>query len=110
MEIIPRFFQPPPGSYFLFGPRGTGKSLWTQTQYPDALRLDLLDPNVFRTYSAHPELLRELVEGNQGKRHVVIDEVQKIPELLSVVQPNRIEAETSFILTVPAHANSSALA
>jgi predicted AAA+ superfamily ATPase len=100
MEIIPRFFQPPPGSYFLFGPRGTGKSLWTQTHYPDALRLDLLDPNVFRTYSAHPERLRELVEGNPAKRHVVIDEVQKIPELLSVVHSLiELKQKRQFILT-----------
>jgi predicted AAA+ superfamily ATPase len=100
MEIIPRFFQPPSGSYFLFGPRGTGKSLWTQTHYPDALRLDLLDPNVFRTYSAHPEQLRELVEGNRAKRRIVIDEVQKIPELLSVVH-SLIESKQKrqFILT-----------
>lgn len=100
MEIVSRFFQPPAGSYFLFGPRGTGKSLWTQTRYPEALRLDLLDPNIFRTYSAHPERLRELIEGNQAKRQVVIDEVQKIPELLSVVH-SLIESrqKRQFILT-----------
>jgi len=45
MEFIPRFFRPPErGSFFLFGPRGTGKSLWAQTTLPTALRLDLLDP------------------------------------------------------------------
>jgi hypothetical protein len=30
MEIVPRFFQSPAGSYFFFGLRGTGKSLSTQ--------------------------------------------------------------------------------
>jgi uncharacterized protein len=100
MEIVPRFFQPPAGSYFLFGPRGTGKSLWTQTHYPEALRVDLLDPYIFRTYTAHPERLRELVEGDRARRHVVVDEVQKIPELLSVVH-SLIESrqKRQFILT-----------
>lgn len=100
MEIVTRFFNPPNRSYFLFGPRGTGKSLWTQLHYPEALRLDLLDPPVFRTYSAHPERLREWVEGNPTKREIVIDEVQKLPELLSVVH-SLIESKQKrqFILT-----------
>lgn len=100
MEIVSRFFDPPKGSYFLFGPRGTGKSLWTQTHYPEAIRLDLLDPTIFRTYSAHPERLRELIEGNPATRHVVVDEVQKVPELLSVVH-SLIESrqKRQFILT-----------
>ncbi len=100
MEIVTRFFKPPSRSYFLFGPRGTGKSLWTQLHYPEALRLDLLDPTVFRTYSTHPEQLHELVEGTQSKRPIVIDEVQKIPELLSVVH-SLIESKQKrqFILT-----------
>ncbi len=60
METVARFFEPPKGSYFLFGPRGTGKSFWTQNQYPEALRLDLLQPDVHREFAAHPERLREL--------------------------------------------------
>ena len=100
METVSRFFTPPPGNYFLFGPRGTGKSLWTQAHYPEALRLDLLDPKIFRTYSAHPEQLRELIEGTPAARHFIIDEVQKIPELLSVVH-SLIESreKRQFILT-----------
>ncbi len=101
MEFVTRFFQPPhSGSYFLFGPRGTGKSSWTQHQYPDALRIDLLDPPVFRTSSARPEQLRELVAGNPATRQVIIDEVQKIPDLLAVVHA-LIESKQKrqFILT-----------
>ncbi len=100
MELVPRFFRPPVGSYFLFGPRGTGKSLWTQTYYPGALRLDLLDPAVFRTYSAHPERLREVVEATPGTRDVIIDEVQKVPELLSLVHALiEKKQKRQFILT-----------
>src|SRR6266705_6869137 len=58
MEFIPRFFRPPErGSFFLFGPRGTGKSLWAQTSLPTALRLDLRDPEAARSYGARPERL-----------------------------------------------------
>ena len=100
MELTARFFKPPPDSYFLFGPRGTGKSLWTQTHYPEALRIDLLDPASFRNYSSRPERLAELLEGHPTARQVIIDEVQKVPELLSVVH-SLIESrkKRQFILT-----------
>lgn len=83
MESIDRFFKPPKQSFFLLGPRGTGKTLWTRRTYPTALRVDLLEPDVHRELAARPERLRALVLGSRA-RTVVIDEVQKVPELLSV--------------------------
>ena len=56
-----------------------------QHLFPDALRLDLLDPHIARLYSARPERLRELVAGTPAARHIVIDEAQRVPELLPVV-------------------------
>lgn len=53
--------------------------------FPDALWIDLLDPETFRLYSAHPERLSEIISANPAKRNVVIDEVQKLPEFLDVV-------------------------
>lgn len=85
MDLVRRFFDPPQGSYFLFGPRGTGKSTWLRATYPDALWLDLLAPDIQRRYSARPERLRELVAGRQEVSIVVVDEVQRVPELLAVV-------------------------
>ena len=85
MEVLPRFFDSPTGSFFLIGPRGTGKSSWLRAHYPDALWLDLLDPETHRLLSARPERLRELVAADSGPRRVVIDEVQRAPELLPVV-------------------------
>lgn len=85
MEVIRRLFQDPKQSFFLFGPRGTGKSTWIQTHFQEALKVDLLAPDVLRTLNAQPERLRELVSGNPEKKTVVIDEIQKIPELLTVV-------------------------
>lgn len=84
MESTPRFLDPPADHFFLLGPRGTGKTWWTQRRYPDALRVDLLEPETLRSLSARPERLRELVDGRPDARQVVIDEVQKLPELLEV--------------------------
>jgi predicted AAA+ superfamily ATPase len=100
MAVVRRFFQAPQSSYFLFGPRGTGKSTWLREAYPDALWIDLLAPEVHRQYVARPERLRELVAGNPEKRIIVIDEVQKAPVLLDVVH-DLIERKTGarFVLT-----------
>lgn len=82
MEPIKRFLLQPQRSFFLFGPRGTGKSTWTKMTFPNALRIDLLAPEIFRSYSAKPERLRELLDGNPNQQTVVIDEIQKVPDLL----------------------------
>jgi predicted AAA+ superfamily ATPase len=84
MELISRFFDDPARSFFLFGPRGTGKSTLMQRRYPGAIWIDLLNPKVLRQFLAYPELLQEKVAGSDQKI-IVIDEVQKAPSLLSVV-------------------------
>jgi len=67
------------------GPRGTGKTWWTQHRFPDALRIDLLDAVAFRELAARPEGLRERVDARPGIKTVIIDEVQKLPELLDEI-------------------------
>lgn len=86
MAVVQRFLQPPAGSFFLFGPRGTGKSTWLQQAFPDALRIDLLAPEVLRSLQARPERLAERIAARPpGLATVVIDEIQKAPQLLDVV-------------------------
>jgi predicted AAA+ superfamily ATPase len=85
MTARKRFFTPPSGSFFLFGPRGTGKSHWTRAALPEARRIDLLDPATQRELAARPERLRERVADLRRGANVVLDEVQRVPELLSVV-------------------------
>ena len=100
MESVRRFFREASGSYFLFGPRGTGKSTWLRAAWPDALWVDLLDPEAQRLFQARPERLRELVAGRPGARAVVIDEIQKVPALLDVVQQLvENDRDLRFILT-----------
>ena len=85
MESIPRYFIPPADHFFLLGPRGTGKTWLTQRLFPQALRIDLLEPETLRSLSARPERLRELIGARPEVLQVVIDEVQKLPVLLEVV-------------------------
>lgn len=86
-------------SYFLFGPRGTGKSTWMKQNYKNALVIDLLKPDVLRKYIARPETLAEAVRATKHEV-IIIDEVQKVPELLSIVH-SLIEEKKGwqFILT-----------
>jgi predicted AAA+ superfamily ATPase len=100
MESVSRFFDPPPGSFFLFGPRGTGKSTLIRSRFAEALAIDLLDPGLHRTLSARPEHLREIVLGRPGASTVFLDEVQKVPALLEVVHALLEEKRgLRFILT-----------
>ena len=100
METITRFFRDTKQSFFLFGPRGTGKSTWVHENLKNALFIDLLAPEVFRAYSAKPERLREVSEAYKSGGTIVIDEIQKIPELLDVVhQLMEQRYDWRFILT-----------
>jgi predicted AAA+ superfamily ATPase len=85
MVLQRRFFVAPSQSYFLFGPRGTGKSTWLHHTLPDALFVDLLQPDLARELAARPERLADLVRGAPERETVVLDEVQRVPELLNVV-------------------------
>lgn len=85
MEGIRRFFVPAPGSFFLLGPRGTGKSWYARHTWPQALVVDLLDPATERQLQARPERLEAILDGQALPGVAVIDEVQRVPELLNVV-------------------------
>ena len=75
---------------FLWGPRQTGKSTLIRSLFPRTRRYDLLLADVYRALVDHPELIREecLAAGLDGDSQVdpiVIDEVQRIPDLLNEV-------------------------
>ncbi len=85
MHFTKRLFREPKQSFFLFGPRGTGKSTLIRKIYPDALIIDLLNPAVQRMYAAHPERLLDVVRAEPIGKVILIDEIQKVPDLLSIV-------------------------
>ena len=99
MTNIIRHINIPKGSFFLFGPRGTGKSTFVKDLIKkDTLYIDFLDPEIFRTFSAFPETLYRMIEGSNPDL-VIIDEVQKVPQILEVVHKVMEEKEIRFILT-----------
>lgn len=72
-------------TFFLWGPRQTGKTTLLRRVYPDAYWVDLLKADEFRRYLSEPERLRGELAAAAGVRQVVIDEVQKVPQLLDEV-------------------------
>lgn len=87
-----------PSSIFLFGPRGTGKTSWITSHLKDILYFDLLNTSVFNDFLAYPSRLEERIPKGFDQ-YIVIDEVQKLPELLNEVH-RLIEAYGyRFILT-----------
>ena len=100
VEMIDRYFKPPQKSFFLFGPRGTGKSTFVHRFFKNALFIDLLDPERVRVLSAAPERLKELVNAHGKATDIIIDEIQRVPELLSVVHSLMEEnKDRTFVLT-----------
>lgn len=97
---IPRLLTPPKESFFLLGPRGTGKSTWLLHVYPDAVRIDLLQPEQERLYLAAPERLREIVEGLPEGGVIILDEIQRAPGLLPLVHSLIEEGKSvQFVMT-----------
>jgi len=72
-------------SLFLWGTRQTGKSTLLKTLFPDALWFDLLISSDYKRLSAKPDILRETVLANLNTTPVIIDEIQRIPDLLNEV-------------------------
>jgi len=81
-KYIPRILNPPKESYFLLGPRGTGKSTWLLHQYPDSTRIDLLLGEEERRFSAYPERIRDIAEAMPKGTTLILDEIQRVPRLL----------------------------
>jgi len=94
-----RLLNPPQNaSLFLFGPRGTGKTTWVQKHYPKAVYIDLLESKIYTRLLAKPERLEQSIPGNFDN-HVIIDEVQRVPELLNEVHRLIETKKLKFILT-----------
>jgi len=72
-------------TFFLWGPRQTGKTTLLRKMYPTAFWVDLLKAEEYRRYLQNPERLREELATAGRVSQVVIDEVQKVPQLLDEV-------------------------
>ena len=72
-------------TFFLWGPRQSGKSTLLKACYPDAPRIDLLRSDEFTRYTREPELLRTELAAKEKRKFIIIDEIQKVPALLDEV-------------------------
>ena len=99
--MYPRLLETPAESdqsFFLFGPRGTGKTTWLKERFPNALYLDLLDHRLYLDLLSRPDRLRELIPP-QHDDWVVLDEVQRTPLVLNEVHRLIETDRRRFILT-----------
>ncbi len=102
-KMLDRLLQPPEDhSFFLFGPRGVGKTtLLEHARFADsALFINLLKPDTEARFARHPESLEAIVKSLPAQTsHVVIDEIQKLPKLLDMVHYLIETTDKHFVLT-----------
>jgi len=84
---------------FLFGARQTGKSTLLKERFPDAIYFDLLDSDLRKRFQRSGQLLKELLSDKPSGSIIIIDEIQKVPDLLDTVHSLISEKDLNFILS-----------
>ena len=84
---------------FLFGARQTGKSTLLKERFKGAIYYDLLNPRVRRAFKMNPNSLWEALQDKPAGTLVIVDEIQKVPELLDIVHSLMVEKGLFFILS-----------
>ena len=85
-------------SFFLFGPRGTGKTTWVKKSFVDAIYIDLLESRTFNELLADPQRIENYIPENFND-WIIIDEIQKVPFLIDEVHRLIENKKLKFILT-----------
>lgn len=96
--MLPRILSAPRQSFFLIGPRGSGKSTWLRATFPDAHVIDLLSEEKFQRLLAQPSLFADEVRTLRSGTWVIVDEIQRLPGLLNEVHRFMEEKRLRFIL------------
>lgn len=84
---------------FLFGARQTGKSTLLKERFKGSIYYDLLDPDVRKAFKRNPNSLKEALWDKPTGTLVIVDEVQKVPELLDVVHSLMVDKGLWFVLS-----------
>lgn len=84
---------------FLFGGRQVGKSTLLKERFPKAIYIDLLKSDIRTRFKQHPEEFRESLLRYPPETLVIVDEIQKIPDLLDEVHWLMVEKDLWFILS-----------
>jgi predicted AAA+ superfamily ATPase len=98
-EYIPRLLPKPNQSFFLFGPRGTGKTTWVRQEFPDAHVINLLDESLYQSYLADVARFAGELRARPNHSWVFVDEIQRLPNLLNEVHRFIEEKQLKFILS-----------
>ena len=96
--MLKRILNPPSQSFFLLGPRGTGKSTWLRALFPDAHLIDLLSEATYQGLLANPASLADQLRAVHPGKWVIIDEVQRLPALLNEVHRFIEQKRLKFVL------------
>lgn len=86
-------------SLFLWGARQTGKSTFLKKTYSDSLYIDLLLSQEFKRYLDSPEQFRQRCVANHNNKPVIVDEIQKLPQLLNEIHWMIENENISFIMS-----------
>lgn len=86
-------------SVFLWGARQTGKSTLLMQRFPEAKYYDLLESDLYERFRRQPSLLRNELSMIDSKTLIIIDEIQKIPELLDEVHWLMSRRNMRFVLS-----------
>ncbi len=101
--MITRLCQlPEDESFFLFGARGVGKTtlLKSLPWFSNAIYINLLKPEEENQFARNPSELASIARGAPSTtRHIIIDEIQKVPKLLDVVHDLIETTSIHYILT-----------
>ena len=85
MKNYPRVFEPPKTSFFLLGMRGVGKSTLVRQHFKNAKVVDLLDESLYQLYLSKPHAFAEDLSSVRSGDWVIVDEIQRLPQLLNEV-------------------------
>lgn len=94
-----RILASPRQSFFLFGPRGTGKSTWIKQIFKQEKTINLLDERLYQNYLRYPELLGDELRAMSDESWVIIDEIQRVPQLLNTVHMFMEDKGMNFVLS-----------
>src|SRR6266508_1916578 len=98
LKLYPRIYTAPGQSFFLFGPRGVGKSTWAKQQFPKTPRIDLLDEALYQSYLADPDMFAAELRALPDHSWVVVDEIQRLPSLLNQIHRSTEKKRLRFVL------------
>ena len=96
--LLNRILEAPHQSFFLMGPRGSGKSTWLRATFPDAHVIDLLSERTYQRLLANPGQFADELRAVPAERWVIVDEVQRLPGLLNEVHRFIEEKRLRFVL------------